>query len=212
MFKSISVFMLASFTAAKCGDKLGFYETLNECKCLDRWAVPVEGSDICSCLDGKSSWVPMGNACGFADVESQAYANGMRTRYYPFDNSSSRATLSNKRLRQIGGAAWNGSWCWANGCWATCLQGGCEAWPKQRWNGERWFPLYYEDGSGPWRTQLPAGWTSRWWWGNGRWFPSKSAWIAQSQAIEANMESTPWTNNLDTLVGGLPAMNAMSGE
>ena len=212
MFKTVGVFMLGSLAAARCGDKLGFYETLDECKCLDPWAVPVPGADVCSCLDGKSSWVPMANACGFADVESQAYVNGMRTRYYPFDNSSSRAALSRKRLNQAGGA-WNGSWCWANGCWASCIaDGSCSSWPKQMWNGEKWWPLYYEDGSGPWRTRLPYGWSPSWWWGNGRWYASRADWIAKSQKIEAKMESTPWTNDLDTIVGGLPSMHGMSGE
>ena len=178
MFKSVSAVALASFTAAKCGDKLGFYETLGECKCLDRWAVPVAGADICACLDGSSSWVPMGNACGFVNVESQAYVNAMRTRYYPFDNSSSRAAKSRTDLKR-----WNGSRCWANGCWAKCLAGagGCLSWPRQSWNGERRTQLYYEDGSGPYRMSLPAGWNRNWWWGGNRWWGSQNEWINRSE-------------------------------
>jgi hypothetical protein len=108
MFKSavvstfVATYASAAPTPGRCGEVLGFTNTMYGCGCLDQWARPIPGTDVCKCLDNTTMWLPNGSACGVATAEQTAYVNSRRTQYDFKNDAGTRSTTSRKNL-----ASWN---------------------------------------------------------------------------------------------------------
>jgi len=130
-------------------------------------------------------WMPNGSACGLGNAKKEAYVNAMRTRFEPFNNAASRARADGLTSSAIASGRLTAAQAWN-------LEKGAVAnwWPyRKSWSADYWF------------------YNNRWWPIAGNWW-TPSAWrknyVAQRAAIETKMEATPWTDQLDLIVGALP--------
>lgn len=183
MFSGASAALVPAWP--NCGRVSGWVNTMNSCGCVDAWSKPVPGTSVCECLDKTLTWMPNGSSCSLGNTKKSAYVNAMKTRFEPFNNAASRAAndraLANATTKQRS-AAW-ADWCpyssyWKSDCWV--------------WSGACW-PI-----------------TSSWW-GlcNNRWGlaqrlnASRQNFITERAEIEEKLEATPWSNQLDLIVGSL---------
>lgn len=99
---SVATIASAAPTPGRCGEVLGFTNTMYGCGCLDQWAAPVPGTDVCKCLDNTKMWMPNGSACGVKTAEQTAYINTRKSQYDFKNDASTRASTSRKNLN-----SWN---------------------------------------------------------------------------------------------------------
>lgn len=194
MFKTVTTLLTATAVQAQwepvpqwpnCGTVAGFVNTMDSCGCVDPWSKPVPGTSVCECLDNSTMWMPNGSACGLGNAKREAYVNAMRTRFEPFNNAASRAAADRLTANAVASGALSAQQAWIaeRGAWANW-------WPYRKfWSADYW---YYNN---------------RWWPVQGIWWNARTMrqnYINQREVIEAKMEATPWSNQLDLIVDALP--------
>jgi len=157
------------------------------------------GTSVCECLDKSIQWVPNGSNCSLGNAKKTAYVNAMRTRWEPFNNAALRADKDRAVAEEVT---------------AGRLDEAKAEYEAERAAWVNWWPYRYY-------------WDRSWWWYKNQWWPITARWndwtnyrskvwkaqklnnarqdfIDERELIEAKHEATPFSNNLDLIVGALP--------